>query len=118
MGSNPPKEHKMSTNSPLKAVILKLSSLSLPRNHSSLDQIIQHPASSLRLPKSTASLTAIMKGLAAISLLILASTSLASPLGKDIKGVTEKREAQAAPVALAVALNALGVDVDLNEVRL
>lgn len=43
-----------------------------------------------------------MKGLAALGLLILTGTSLAGPLGKDVKGVTQKREAQSELASVSI----------------
>ncbi len=53
-----------------------------------------------------------MKGFVTLGLLILADISLASPLGKNIKGVTQKREAQdLVDIPLELALD---LDLGLN----
>ena len=56
-----------------------------------------------------------MKGFAALGLLILAGTGLASPLGKNIKDVAQKREAQDDGILnYALTLEYLEADVDAD----
>ena len=58
-----------------------------------------------------------MKGFITLSLLVLADISLASPLGKNIKGVTQKREAQDQVIDIPIELGLdLGLDVEPREV--